>query len=139
MKCLDTNAVIAVLNDRPAGARGRLAQELASGERIGIPTVALFELIYGYEKSVQRERNEVVLRSLLTLDVEPLSFEVADAEHAGAIRAQLERAGTPIGHYALLIATQARRHGATLVTANQRELARVPGLDVVDWTTPEEI
>ena len=47
MKCLDTNTVIAVLNDRPAGARGRLAQELASGERIGIPTVALFELIYG--------------------------------------------------------------------------------------------
>ena len=54
MKCLDTNAVIAVLNDRPAGARGRLAQELASGERIGIPAVALFELIYGYEKSAQR-------------------------------------------------------------------------------------
>ena len=50
MKCLDTNAVIAVINDRPAGARSRLAQELASGERIGIPTVALFELIYGYEK-----------------------------------------------------------------------------------------
>jgi predicted nucleic acid-binding protein len=46
---------------------------------------------------------------------------------------------TPIGHYDLLIAAQARRHGATLVTANQREFARVPGLDVVDWATPEEI
>jgi tRNA(fMet)-specific endonuclease VapC len=136
MKCLDTNAVIAVLNDRPAGARARLAQELASGERIGISTVALFELIYGYEKSAQRARNEAALRSLLTLDVEPLRFELADAEQAGAIRAQLERSGTPIGHYDLLIAAQARRHGATLVTANQRELARVPGLDAVDWATP---
>ena len=136
MKCLDTNAVIAVLNDRPAGARGRLAQDLANGERIGIPAVALFELIYGYEKSAQRARNEAALRSLLTLDVEPLPFELADAEHAGAIRTQLERAGTPIGHYDLLIAAQARRHGATLVTANQRELARVPGLDAVDWATP---
>ena len=135
MKCLDTNAVIAVINDRPAGARSRLAQELASGEHIGIPTVALFELIYGYEKSARRERNEAALRSLLTLDVEPLPFELADAEHAGAIRAQLERAGTPIGHYDLLIAAQARRHGATLVTANQREFARVPGLDVMDWAT----
>jgi|SRR5215470_17271376 len=46
----------------------------ASGERIGIPTVALFELIYGYEKSARRERNEAALRSLLTLDVEPLPF-----------------------------------------------------------------
>jgi tRNA(fMet)-specific endonuclease VapC len=136
MKCLDTNAVIAVLNHRPAGARGRLAQELASGERIGIPVIAMFELIYGYEKSAQRARNEAALRSLLTLDVEPLPFEVADAEHAGAIRAQLERAGTPIGHYDLLIAAQAHRHGATLVTANQREFTRVPGLDVMDRATP---
>jgi tRNA(fMet)-specific endonuclease VapC len=123
---------------QPAGARSRLAEELASGERIGIPTVALFELIYGYEKSAQRERNEAALRSLLTLDIEPLpfAFELADAEHAGAIRAQLEPAGTPIGHYDLLIAAQARRHGATLVTANQREFVRVPGLDVVDWAAP---
>ena len=74
---------------------------------------------------MQRARNEAALRSLLTLDVEPLPFELADAEHAG----------TPIGHYDLLIAAQARRHGATLVTANQREFARVPGLDVVDWAT----
>ena len=44
-----------------------------------------------------------------------------------------------VGHCDLLIAAQARRHGATLVTANQREFARVPGLDVVDWATPEEI
>ena len=136
MKCLDTNAVIATLNDRPAGVRGRLAHELASGERIGIPAVALFELIYGYEKSAQQASNEAALRSLLTLDVESLPFELADAEHAGAIRAQLERAGTPIGHYDLLIAAQARRHGATLVTANQREFARVRGLDVMDRATP---
>ena len=51
MKCLDTNAVIAVLNDSPAGARGRLAQELANGERIGIPAVALFELIFAFFQS----------------------------------------------------------------------------------------
>ena len=116
--------------------RHRSDQRLPAGARIGIPTVALFELIYGYEKSAQRERNEAALRSLLTLDIEPLPFELADAEHAGAIRAQLEPAGTPIGHYDLLIAAQARRHGATLVTANQREFARVPGLDVVDWAAP---
>jgi len=133
MKCLDTNAVIAVLADRPAAVRERLTQELASGERIGVPVIALFEMIYGYEKSVQRARNEAALRALLTMDIEALPFELADAEHAGAIRAQLERAGTPIGHYDLLIAAQARRHGAVLVTANRREFARVPGLEVVDW------
>jgi tRNA(fMet)-specific endonuclease VapC len=53
--------------------------------------------------------------------------------HAGDIRADLEKAGTPIGHYDILIAAQARRHGATLVTANAREFARVPGLLVANW------
>jgi tRNA(fMet)-specific endonuclease VapC len=45
----------------------------------------------------------------------------------------LARAGTPIGPYDALIAGQARRRGATLVTANQREFARVPGLKTGDW------
>jgi tRNA(fMet)-specific endonuclease VapC len=33
----------------------------------------------------------------------------------------------------VLIAAQARRRGATLVTANKREFARVPGLKTEDW------
>jgi tRNA(fMet)-specific endonuclease VapC len=33
----------------------------------------------------------------------------------------------------VLIAAQARRRGALLVTANQREFARVPGLRIEDW------
>lgn len=133
MKCLDTNAIIAVLSNRPVGVRERLASELAAGEQIGVPVIALFEMIYGYEKSACREQNAAALRAFLTLDVEPLPFEPADAEHAGAIRVHLERAGTPIGAYDLLIAAQARRHGAILVTANEREFARVPGLTSEDW------
>jgi tRNA(fMet)-specific endonuclease VapC len=43
-------------------------------------------------------------------------------------------AGTPIGHYDYLIAAQARRRGAALVTLNTREFTRVPGLMVMDWT-----
>jgi tRNA(fMet)-specific endonuclease VapC len=37
------------------------------------------------------------------------------------------------GIVVLLIAALARRRGATLVTANGREFARVPGLMVTDW------
>jgi len=131
--CLDTNAIIAAINNRPARVRDRLTRALADGERVGVPVIALFELVYGYEKSQQRHANRAAAQSFMTLDVEPLAFEPADAEHAGAIRALLERAGTPIGHYDLLIAAQARRYDATLVTANRREFARVPDLKVVDW------
>jgi tRNA(fMet)-specific endonuclease VapC len=53
------------------------------------------------------------------------------------IRAALERAGTPIGPYDLLVAAQARRRDALLETANEREFARVPRLKFEDWTMPE--
>jgi PIN domain len=53
---------------------------------------------------------------------------------AGDLRATLEAAGTPIGPYDLLIAAQALRTGATLVTANVSEFARVRGLVWQDWT-----
>jgi predicted nucleic acid-binding protein len=60
-------------------------------------------------------------------------FDADDAEEAGDIRSALERSGKPIGPYDLLIATQARRRGAILVTANEREFTRVPGLSVENW------
>jgi tRNA(fMet)-specific endonuclease VapC len=56
----------------------------------------------------------------------------ADAEY-GAIRAQLEAAGTPIGSNDLLIAAHARATGATIVTANIDEFKRIRGLDVENW------
>jgi tRNA(fMet)-specific endonuclease VapC len=62
-------------------------------------------------------------------------FEPDDAVVAGDIRAELERAGTPIGPYDILIAAQARRRGAVLITANRGEFARVSGLRTEDWAS----
>jgi tRNA(fMet)-specific endonuclease VapC len=87
----------------------------------------------GFAKSDRRDQNESMLEQFLGLGIDVLPFEPEDAAHAGNIRAELERAGTPIGHYDYLIAAQARRRAATLVTANSREFARVPGLLVADW------
>jgi tRNA(fMet)-specific endonuclease VapC len=133
MLCLDTNIVISAINLRPAYIRARLDAELASGVMIGIPAIVLFEIRYGAAKSDRRARSGAGLEAFLSLAVTPWSFEPEDAAHAGNIRAELERAGTPIGHYDYLIAAQARRRAATFVTANSREFARVPGLLVADW------
>jgi tRNA(fMet)-specific endonuclease VapC len=133
MLCLDTNIVISAINLRPAYIRARLDAELASAVAIGIPAIVLFEMRYGAAKSDRRERSDAGLEAFLSLAVTPWSFEPEDAAHAGDIRAKLEAAGTPIGHYDYLIAAQARRRGATLVTANSREFSRVPGLMVTDW------
>jgi|SRR5450432_3812797 tRNA(fMet)-specific endonuclease VapC len=133
MFCLDTNIVISAINLRPAHIRARLEAELASGVTIGIPAIVLFEMRYGATKSDRRARSEASLEAFLSLAVTPWSFEPEDAAHAGDIRAELEKAGTPIGHYDYLIAGQARSRGAALVTLNHREFSRVPGLIVTDW------
>jgi tRNA(fMet)-specific endonuclease VapC len=77
------------------------------------------------------------IADFLAGDITVLPFEPADAEEAGDIRAAMERAGAPIGPYDLLIAAQARRRAALLVTANAREFARIPGLLTEDWAVPE--
>ena len=51
----------------------------------------------------------------------------------GRIRAHLERQGTPIGALDTLIAAQALSAGCALVTNNEREFRRVPGLRVENW------
>ncbi len=134
MICLDTNIIIAAINQRAATVRQRLVKTLHEGTIVGIPTVVLYELWYGIKKSARAQQNTHALDEFLALDVTPWPFEAEDAEEAGDIRAALERLGTPIGPYDVLIAAQARRRGALLVTANKNEFARVPGLQTQDWT-----
>jgi tRNA(fMet)-specific endonuclease VapC len=62
-----------------------------------------------------------------------LPFDDLCAEHYGLIRADLERAGAPIGASDLLIAATARAHDLVLVTHNVREFSRVVGLRLEDW------
>jgi tRNA(fMet)-specific endonuclease VapC len=134
MICLDTNIIIAAINQRAAAVRQRLMKTLHEGTMVGIPTLVMYELWYGIKKSVRAQANTDALDNFLALDVTPWPFEPEDAEEAGDVRAALERLGTPIGPYDVLIAAQARRRGAILVTANKNEFARVPGLQTQDWT-----
>ena len=53
--------------------------------------------------------------------------------HFGQIRAELARAGTPIGPYDQMIAGHARAAGLVLVTNNVDEFKRVPGLRIENW------
>jgi tRNA(fMet)-specific endonuclease VapC len=133
MICLDTNVVIAIVSGRSSSLRHRVGEQIRNGMPIALPVVALFEMRYGFAKSSRREHNENLLERFLSLGIDVLPFETEDAAHAGDIRADLEIKGTPIGAYDCLIAAQARRRGAPLVTLNVREFSRVSGLIVTDW------
>jgi tRNA(fMet)-specific endonuclease VapC len=133
MICLDTHAVIAAINLRWPRVRRRLEEALIEGVTVGISTVSLFELRYGARKGARSQAAASALTAFLTLDVTLWAVDAEDAEEAAELRDALTRAGTPLGPYDVLIAAQARRRGALLVTANARELTRVPGLRAEDW------
>jgi tRNA(fMet)-specific endonuclease VapC len=131
--CLDTNAVIAALTRRPPAIDVRLQAEFRRGTRIMVPAIVLFELRYGIANSGRRAANERILELFLSAPLEIVAFDAEDAADAAEIRLALRRRGAPIGPYDVLIAAQARRRGATLVTGNIREFRRVPHLTVENW------
>jgi tRNA(fMet)-specific endonuclease VapC len=132
---LDTGAVVALLRNRPTGVRQRYRQAEKSGDYLAVSSVVLFELWYGVEKSDRVQENKERLRILLSGDLDLLDFDDEDAQTAGRVRAALERNGTPMGAYDLLIAGQALRRSLTVVTANTSGFSRVTGLSWEDWTS----
>jgi tRNA(fMet)-specific endonuclease VapC len=131
---LDTNTIIALLKDRPTSVRAQVEARVRAQVSVYVPTIVMFELWYGVANSTRREENATRLEALSRAPFQFVGFEHEDARVAGEIRAALAAKGTPIGPYDLLIAAQALRRAATLVTANVREFGRIEGLAVEDWT-----
>lgn len=130
---LDTNACIALINGRPEAVRRRFARLSTGDDVLATSSVVLFELWYGVAKSQRPKANAERITTFLSGPLEVMDFTAEDAEHSGRIRAGLEGQGKQIGAYDLLIAGQALRNKATLVTANSAEFARVRGLRLQDW------
>lgn len=129
---LDTNLCIRVLRDRPQSVRERFNAE---ADGLCISTVILTELLYGAEKSDRPALNRAKVEQFAAR-LEILSFGPEAAAHAADIRSDLERKGTPIGGYDILIAGHARSRGLIVVTGNLREFSRVEGLRCEDWLSP---
>ena len=133
MYLLDTNACIALINNKSPSVRTRLQKALAQDTKVLTSSIVAFELWYGIAKSARPEANARLVETFFAGPVSLLAFEPEDARVAGRVRASLEAVGKPIGAYDLLIAGQALRHQLTLITANGREFSRVKGLEWEDW------
>lgn len=106
-------------------------ERLQPGEAI-MSVVTYGELRFGVEKHVNRASALKTLEELVThIPVAPMTPEVA--HEYGGLRAVLERKGEVIGNNDLWIAAHALAAGLVLVTNNEREFKRVPGLKVQNW------
>jgi len=130
---LDTNACIALINGKPEFVRKRFECALTNNATVLLSSIVVFELWYGVAKSRHKDLNARRVETFCSGPIEWTPFDDQDAREAGTVRAELEARGKPIGAYDVLLAGQARRLGATLVTSNVREFERVPGLRWEDW------
>jgi tRNA(fMet)-specific endonuclease VapC len=126
---LDTDICIYVMKNHPAELRERF-NRLA--EQLCISSITLAELYYGAEKSARAPENVTAVEEFAArLDV--LAFSPKASRHYGQLRADLERAGTPVGAHDMLIGAHARAEGLIVVTNNLREFTRMPGLRAENW------
>jgi tRNA(fMet)-specific endonuclease VapC len=127
---LDTNVCVDYLNGRhPAVTR---AIQQCSPDDLCVSSIAVAELRYGAEKSVQRQRNHARLDVFLA-EIPCVDFDRNAASVYGRVRAALEKRGALIGPYDLQIAAHALALGLVLVSDNVREYRRVRALKVENW------
>lgn len=122
---LDTDACIELIRGNP--------QPLdAFPEEIGvISTITRFEILSGLRQNRSRK---VEMRARAFLEAaDQRAFEEKAAERAALIRIHLEKRGWVIGAYDLLLAGHALAMDLPMISGNQREFARVPGLQVLNW------
>jgi tRNA(fMet)-specific endonuclease VapC len=129
---LDTNICIYIRRQRPAEVLARF-QRLKPGEAV-LSVITYGELIYGAEKSKFREQAIGQLTELAGL-VPVMALPLRVGEFYGAIRAALETKGEMIGNNDLWIAAHAKAAALTLVTNNEREFRRIPGLKIQNWVS----
>jgi tRNA(fMet)-specific endonuclease VapC len=127
---LDTSICIYIAKYNPRAVRERFARH--GIQELAMSVVTLGELRFGAEKSQARERSLAVV-SQLERTVPVCALPEAAGEHYGQIRALLQQQDTPIGNNDLWLAAHALCEGWLLVTSNEREFARVPGLQVENW------
>ena len=126
---LDTNIVIYTIKNRPQIVREAFKAHYG---QMCISSVTLSELVYGAEKSAAPTRNLADVEGFAAR-LEVLDFDPQAASHSGELRAELAKAGAPIGPYDQMIAGHARSRGLILVTNNEKEFERVPGLRLENW------
>jgi tRNA(fMet)-specific endonuclease VapC len=132
---LDTNICIYIQRQRPEEVLARF-QELKPGDA-AISVITWGELLYGAEKSQQRKKALQLLEEFKTL-VPVLPIPEDAGKTYGAIRASLASQGKPIGNNDLWIAAHAKAATLTIVTNNEQEFQRVPGLKVQNWVVTRD-
>jgi tRNA(fMet)-specific endonuclease VapC len=96
-----------------------------------ISEITLAELKFGVEKSEKPEKNKKALDFFLTgVQIIPIfhSLDLYAKE-----KARLQKAGTPVDDFDLLIGVTSVTHKLIMVTNNMNHFKRISGIKLEDW------
>lgn len=127
---LDTNICIYIAKQKPISVLEKF-QDLAIGEAT-ISTITYGEMIYGAQKSQQKEKSMSIINKLANI-IPPLPMPTEAGKHYGELRRELEKKGTPVGNNDLWIAAHALSLDLTLITNNLKEFSRIKHLKSANW------
>jgi len=129
----DTNVFSRYLRGEDERIKARLEANLRFCR---LSAIVLSELEYGAAKRPDLAALRTRVARLRAIIADEADYTCADAGFYGFVRAYLGRLkpnAQPIGPYDLMLASQALRLGAVLVTNNAAEFGRVPQLAVENW------
>ena len=134
---LDTN-IISDLMRNPKGQSNQRLQHLMQtlpDLKVCTSLVVDCEVSFGLLRKPSKLLQQAYADLLQVIEIMPLDLSVSG--HYANIRTYLERLGTPIGPNDSLIAAHALALDCTLVTGNEADFRRVPGLRVENWRLEE--
>jgi predicted nucleic acid-binding protein len=130
MYLLDTDTIIYILKGNPV-VENNLQRHYH--DPIKISVITLMELYYGAYKSQKVTSNLAKIKTLQnSLEIIPLGQEVA--EIFGIQKANLEKRGTSLDDFDLILGCSALAHNLTLVTNNSKHFKKIEGLKLTNWT-----
>ncbi len=125
---LDTNMCIYLMKHQPEEVARRFAQCYVGD--VVMSAITFAELQYGVAVSASPERERVNLLSLVE-DIPVVPFDTDAALAYGPIR--LATRESKKDHLDKLIAAQAVALGVTVVTNNEKDFAKYPGVAIENW------
>ncbi|NBT47997.1 MAG: type II toxin-antitoxin system VapC family toxin [Actinobacteria bacterium] len=129
---LDTSTVVDIFR----GNKEALFKfDLALDQDVSASSLVFSEIAAGMQISPKQTPSYLLAKNFLDL-VRAEHFDKAAALEAGYLFEHLAKLGRSIGVMDTLIAAHAKSVGATLVTANTKHFARIPGLEIVNWSKP---
>lgn len=131
---LDTNICSFIMREHPEAVLKRLEQTVLRNHRIVVSAITYAEMRFGAVGKKASPRHAKLVDAFCARLDAVLAWDRAAVDATTEIKVALAAAGTPIGPNDTAIAGHAIAAGAILVTNNTREFARVPGLELEDWS-----